>query len=46
MLTGAVKKTTVTGEYMHVICAMWNKNIDNEVEPYVVSKSLMDKEVT
>lgn len=44
MQTGAVKKTTVAGEYMHVVCAMWNKEIDNESDPYVVSKSLIDKD--
>lgn len=46
MQTGAVKKTTVAGEYMHVVCAMWNKEIDNESDPYVVSKSLIDKDVS
>lgn len=46
MQTGAVKKTAVTGEYMHVVCAMWNKEIDNESDPYVVSKSLIDKDVS
>lgn len=46
MQTGAVKKTVVTGEYMHVVCAMWNKEIDNESDPYVVSKSLIDKDVS
>jgi hypothetical protein len=45
MQTGAVKKTTVTGEYMHVVCAMWNPVIDNEVEPYVLNKSLLDEKV-
>ncbi|KAG2236351.1 hypothetical protein INT48_008333 [Thamnidium elegans] len=42
--TGAVKKTTVAGEYMHVVCALWNKKIKNEIEPYMVTKSLLDKE--
>ncbi|KAI9349947.1 hypothetical protein BD770DRAFT_394718 [Pilaira anomala] len=42
--TGAVKKTTVVGEYMHVVCAMWNKNIKNEIEPYVVNKALLDRD--
>lgn len=46
MQTGAVKKTTVAGEYMHVVCAMWNKEIDNESDPYVVNKSLIDKDVS
>jgi hypothetical protein len=46
MQTGAVKKTTVTGEYMHVVCAMWNQSVNKEIEPYVVNKSLLeDKEV-
>ncbi|KAG2193440.1 hypothetical protein INT47_006969 [Mucor saturninus] len=42
--TGAVKKTTTAGEYMHVVCAMWNKNIKNEIEPYPVTKTLLDKD--
>lgn len=30
---------------MHVVCAMWNKNIKNEIEPYPITKTLLDKDV-
>ncbi|GAA5797520.1 hypothetical protein EDC94DRAFT_581646 [Helicostylum pulchrum] len=43
--TGAVKKTMVAGEYMHVVCALWNKKIKNEIEPYHFTKSNVDKEI-
>lgn len=45
MQTGAIKKTTVTGDYMHVVCAIWNQSINSNIEPYVVNKSLLDKYV-
>ncbi|KAI7905763.1 uncharacterized protein BX663DRAFT_293039 [Cokeromyces recurvatus] len=42
MQTGAVKKTDVAGEFMHVVCAMWNKLIDEGKLPYSVPRSLLN----
>jgi hypothetical protein len=46
MQTGAVKKTEITGEYMHVVCAMWNKSIQNEIEPYHFNSSQLNLHVS
>ncbi|KAI8997064.1 hypothetical protein BDB01DRAFT_769695 [Pilobolus umbonatus] len=40
--TGAVRHTIIPGEFMHVVCAMWNKNIDSDIEPYAINKNKLD----
>ncbi|KAI9469748.1 MAG: hypothetical protein EXX96DRAFT_623362 [Benjaminiella poitrasii] len=42
MQTGAVKRTDVTGEFIHVVCAMWNTSIDEGHLPYSIPISLLD----
>ncbi|KAI7887364.1 hypothetical protein K492DRAFT_202545 [Lichtheimia hyalospora FSU 10163] len=43
MQTGAFKLTTKSGDFIHVVCARWNKSIDHQREPYDVIQSEMDK---
>ena len=43
--TGAARRTITFGELMHVVCAMWNKDIDNNIEPYAFNKQLLNQEV-
>lgn len=31
---------------MHIVCALWNKDIDNTVEPYPVPESRLNKQVS
>ncbi|KAI9013932.1 hypothetical protein CLU79DRAFT_380169 [Phycomyces nitens] len=31
---GALKRTVFKNSYMHVVCAMWNKDISHNIEPY------------
>ncbi|KAG1169498.1 hypothetical protein G6F70_007900 [Rhizopus microsporus] len=42
--TGAARRTITFGELMHVVCAMWNKDIDNNIEPYAFNKQLLNQE--
>lgn len=42
MQTGAFKLTTKSGDFIHVVCARWNKSIDHQREPYDVIQSEMD----
>ncbi|KAF7731520.1 hypothetical protein EC973_009284 [Apophysomyces ossiformis] len=42
MEDGAIRHTMIPGEFMHVVCAMWNKKIDDETEPYGVIRSQLD----
>ncbi|KAK4509267.1 uncharacterized protein ATC70_007617 [Mucor velutinosus] len=42
--TGAIKKTKLQDKYMHIVCALWNKDIDNTVEPYPVPESRLNKQ--
>ncbi|KAI7865863.1 hypothetical protein BDF14DRAFT_1820768 [Spinellus fusiger] len=37
--TGALRHTMIPGEFMHILCAMWNKKIDHKIEPYGINKS-------
>lgn len=46
MQTGAFKLTTKSGDFIHVVCARWNKSIDHQREPYDVIQSEMDKHVS
>ncbi|KAF1797868.1 hypothetical protein FB192DRAFT_1396611 [Mucor lusitanicus] len=41
---GAIKKTKLQDKYMHIVCALWNKDIDNTVEPYPVPESRLNKQ--
>ncbi|CDH57300.1 hypothetical protein RO3G_15993 [Lichtheimia corymbifera JMRC:FSU:9682] len=43
MQTGAFKLTTKSGDFIHVVCARWNKSIDHQREPYDVIQSEIDK---
>ncbi|OAD66884.1 hypothetical protein PHYBLDRAFT_152149 [Phycomyces blakesleeanus NRRL 1555(-)] len=36
---GALKRTIFRNSYMHVVCAMWNKEIPRKVEPYTFNLS-------
>ncbi|KAI9321040.1 hypothetical protein BX666DRAFT_1913904 [Dichotomocladium elegans] len=40
--SGAFKLTTKAGEYVHVVCAKWNKAIDHTLEPYDVTRTQLD----
>lgn len=31
---------------MHIVCALWNKDVDNTVEPYPVPESRLNKQVS
>ncbi|KAL9539311.1 hypothetical protein MBANPS3_010338 [Mucor bainieri] len=42
--TGAIKKTKLQDKYMHIVCALWNKDIDNTVEPYPVPENRLNKQ--
>lgn len=46
MQTGAFKLTTKSGDFIHVVCARWNKSIDHQREPYDVIQSEIDKHVS
>ncbi|KAI9016325.1 PHD-zinc-finger like domain-containing protein [Phycomyces nitens] len=37
--TGALRHTILSGEFMHVLCAMWNKSVDHKSEPYIINKT-------
>ncbi|KAG0192863.1 nuA3 HAT complex component nto1 [Apophysomyces sp. BC1034] len=39
---GAVRQSMIPGEFIHVVCAMWNKTIDFDTEPYEVTKGQLD----
>ncbi|EPB92993.1 hypothetical protein HMPREF1544_00067 [Mucor circinelloides 1006PhL] len=44
--TGAIKKTKLQDKYMHIVCALWNKDIDNTVEPYPVPENQLNKQIS
>ncbi|KAI8089713.1 uncharacterized protein BX664DRAFT_140084 [Halteromyces radiatus] len=46
MQTGAFKYTIIPGGFMHVVCAMWNKNIDHTSQLYAVNKRQLDVDVS
>ena len=31
---------------MHIVCALWNKDIDNTLEPYPVPEDQLNKHVS
>ncbi|KAI9254244.1 hypothetical protein BY458DRAFT_481000 [Sporodiniella umbellata] len=39
--TGAARHTVTFGDFMHVVCALWNKEIDSDIEPYSFNKKLL-----
>lgn len=44
--TGAIKRTTESTEFMHVQCAIYNKEIDHTKYPYLVDKSKLGQLVS
>lgn len=43
---GAIKRTTESTEFMHVQCAIYNKEIDHTKEPYLIDKSKLGQLVS
>ncbi|CAO3701442.1 unnamed protein product [Rhizopus stolonifer] len=41
--TGAAKHTVTFGDFMHVVCATWNKEIMSDLEPYSFNKRLLNQ---
>ncbi|KAI8145169.1 hypothetical protein BJV82DRAFT_605151 [Fennellomyces sp. T-0311] len=40
--TGAMKRAAHPGEFMHIVCAAYNKDVQHEREPYHYNKSILN----